>query len=106
MKKLAPAMIFLAVTGCNKAEDAIVSAPKDSVELFQACADYALSKTPEAAATISNDTLYAGSALSIDETSVHLNDTSLQQDEKGKVTASGPGAKTALSQYEACVLSL
>lgn len=105
MKKLAPALVFLAVTGCNKPENAIVDRA-DSIGFSQDCAERALYNTTEAQAKISEDEPYAGSAISLGETSAHLNDTSIQKDENGTVTASGPGAKTALSLYNACVPSL
>ena len=98
MKKLAPALIFLAVTSCDKPDEAVVGSTMDPIELFQACAEEALNKTPEAQAT------NYGSALFMDETSVDQNGTRLELDGKGGVIASGPGKEAALRQYNACTL--
>ncbi len=72
------------------------STPVEPGEVFDECASYALDKTPEARG---QDNM---SAIAIGEDFVEQNGTRLQIDGKGGVTASGPGAETALRQFDEC----
>jgi hypothetical protein len=102
MKSFAPTIIALTMYATNAFGQE--AAPENkSVELFQNCAEIAVGKTAEAQAQIDPQTQTGGSSLYIDESVVDQNGTRLESDGEGNVVASGPGAETALREYNVCI---
>lgn len=85
-----------AVTQAFAQQGAPVEPVIEPGEIFDVCAAEALDRTPEARPQNNM------SAFSMGEDFADQNGTRLQLDGKGGVTASGPGAETAMREFIQC----
>lgn len=98
MTKFAPALIALTLSATQVfAQDSTGVEPViEPGEIFDVCAEEALRNTPEVQRSGKN------SSPSYGDDYVEQDGTRLQLDGQGGVTASGPGAETAIRQFIDC----